>query len=88
MNMISRVNMDRLAGILMLNKDFRQDFFEDKVRAIRNYQRYQHQFSTKPIEFDEEELSLILELPASMENFISALEKLLTARGLVVYCGR
>ena len=83
--MISRNKMDRLAGALMLNRDFREAFVENKLNAIQTFNCQQSLRLAKPLDFTDEELGLIMSLPAKpLQKFIAALENYITERGLVL----
>jgi hypothetical protein len=82
--MISRSRMDKLTGALMLDRVFRESFLSDRISAIRNYNvSYAQRFKERPIDLNDEELALVLSLPAdSIESFVAALEQAISDRGL------
>lgn len=84
--MISRSRMDKLTGALMLDRIFRDSFLLDRVSAIRNYNvSYAQRFKERPIDLNDEELNLVLSLPAdSIESFVAALEQAISDRGLAL----
>lgn len=82
--MISRSRMDKLTGALMLDRVFRESFLSDRVSAIQNYNvSYAQRFKERPIDLNDDELALVLSLPAdSIESFVTALEQAISDKGL------
>lgn len=80
--MISATHIDRLAGALMLDSVLRNTFLADRLGAIENFNKnYAMRYGEKPIELSEDELSLVLSLPAtSVEQFYEVLELAVTTQ--------
>lgn len=80
--MISTTHIDRLAGALLLDGVLRNTFLADRTGAIENFNKdYALRYGEKPIELSEDEMSLVLSLPAtSIEQFYEMLDLALNAQ--------
>jgi hypothetical protein len=82
LKLISTTHIDRLAGALLLDGVLRSTFLADRSGAIENFNNsYALRFGEKPIELTDDEMSLVLSIPAtSIEQFYEMLDLALNAQ--------